>query len=61
MGFPGNIICSNANKWTEDFYAYLLAGYTVQDSVDCATNNQSSASGLTQPVVCGNGNYRLGE
>ena len=61
VGFPCSIICSNANKWTEDFYAYLLAGYTVQDAVDEASNNQSAASGLTQPVVCGNGNYRLGE
>ena len=61
IGFRDSIICSYANTWTEDFYAHLLAGHTVQEAVDEASRNQSAASGLTQPVVCGNGNYRLGE
>ncbi len=61
VGFLGNIICSNANEWARDFYAHLLEGYTVQEAVDEASEKQSDASGLTNPVVCGNGDYRLGE
>ena len=61
IGFRDSIICSDANEWTQDFYAYLLEGYTVQEAVDEASEKQSAASGLTNPVVCGNGDYRLGE
>lgn len=61
IGFSETIDCSDANKWTKDFYSYLLKGYTVQESVDYASGRRSVASGLRSAVVCGNGNYRIGE
>lgn len=61
IGFSDTILCSPANEWTKDFYAHLLAGYTVQESVDYASDNQSDESGLRSAVVCGNGDYRIGE
>ncbi len=61
IGFSENINCSDANKWTKDFYTYLLEGHTVQESVDYASGNRSAASGLKSAVVCGNGNYKISE
>ena len=59
IGFSESINCSEANIWTIDFYSYLLAGHTVQSSVDYASNNRSVGSGLRSAVVCGNGNYKI--
>ena len=61
IGFSETIDCSDANKWTKDFYSYLLEGHTVQESVDYASGNRSVASGLRSAVVCGNGNYKISE
>lgn len=59
IGFSESINCSDANKWTKDFYSYLLEGHTVQESVDYASGNRSDTSGLKSAVVFGNGDYRI--
>ena len=59
IGFSGSIDCSNANEWTTDFYSRLMEGYTVQESVNHASNNQTVASGLRSAVICGNGNFTI--
>ena len=59
IGFSENIDCVEANKWTIDFYSYLLDGHTVQSSVDYASSKRSVDSGLRSAVVCGNGNYKI--
>ncbi len=61
IGFSDTIDCIAANQWTKDFYSYLLEGHTVQESVDYASSNRSFISGLKSAVVCGNGNYIIGE
>lgn len=59
IGFSESIDCVEANKWTIDFYSYLLDGHTVQSSVDYASSKRSVDSGLRSAVVCGNGNYKI--
>ena len=61
VGFYEKITCSDANKWTEDFYTYFLAGYTVEESVSYACGRRSNSSGLKSAEICGNGSYRLGQ
>ena len=61
IGFSETIDCSDANKWTKDFYSYLLEEHTVQEAVDYASGNRSATSGLRSAVVCGNGNYKISE
>ena len=61
VGFYEKITCSDANKWTEDFYTYFLAGYTVEESVSYACGRRSNSSGLKSAEICGSGSYRLGQ
>ncbi len=61
IGFSTEIICGDANLWTAEFYGRLLEGDTVQEAVNYASGRRSTESGLKSAVVCGNGNYRLGD
>ena len=56
-----SIDCSDANKWTKDFYSYLLQGNTVQKSVDYASNRRSESSGLRSAVMGDDGTYRIND
>ena len=60
VGFKESIDCIEANQWTEDFYEYMLLGYTVQDAVNYASDNCSSSSGLQSAEICGYTAYRFG-
>ena len=59
VGFSENILCSNANKWTEDFYFYLSMGYTVQESVAYAKSKSTAESGLKSAQIDGDSSYIL--
>lgn len=60
VGFADSVLCSPANTWTKLFYTYLIAGHTVQESVDYACAYVNLSTGLKSAVIYGNEDYRLG-
>jgi hypothetical protein len=59
IGFSESIGCIAANEWVEEFYTYLLNGCTVSDAASKASESQSTSSGLKNPVICGNKDYKI--
>lgn len=59
IGFTMEIDCIAANGWTEDFYTALLAGKTVEEAVDEASQWATAHNGLESVIIYGDELYTI--